>query len=83
MSRRRIDAKEIHLEVDDVRFHENEIIFSWISDIGFGEYAVFVDKDGHLKAYSECMDRNENKEFLQEVLAKASEHILKNVEIVE
>lgn len=70
---RKHNVKEIHLQINDVIPFSNEnqigFIIEWFSDIGFGEYAIYKSNDDN-KWYgdSECMDNNENKEFISELM---------------
>lgn len=61
--------QNIHLTLDDVKTYGSTIIFRWSSDIGFGEHTLYYDneKDCWL-ADSEHMDKEENKEFLKELM---------------
>lgn len=61
--------QNIHLTLEEVKTYDSTIIFHWSSDIGFGEYALYYDneKDCWL-ADSEHMDKEENKEFLKELM---------------
>lgn len=79
-SERKIDPKKIHLKIEDITFGNECMTVAWSSDIGFGEYIIYLDEK-KLCGYSECMDRGEDKEFLAEVLKKTSEYIRKNITI--
>ena len=55
------------------------ILLNWVGSIGFGEYTLYREKDSEVwKADSECMDNNEHKEFLKQILMK----FVENVEVV-
>ena len=85
---RKHDPTQINLEVDDVRWFTNNqgdyalMDISWSSDIGFGMYTIKRDENG-LKGYSECMDVNEDKAFLAELLLKLRDYILEIITICE
>ena len=72
---RKHNIRDIHLQIDDIGGFNNDehtgIIISWSSDIGFGEYTIWKDtKDNEFKLYSdsECMDRDDDKEFISELM---------------
>lgn len=72
---RKHNIKDIHLQIDNIEGFCNDdrtgFIISWSSDIGFGEYAVWKDcsdNDFKLYANSECMDSNDDKEFVAELM---------------
>ena len=79
MSRKHNPA-EIHLTIDNIRLYKDCMYIGWSSDIGFGEYAISIDA-GNISGDSECMDNNEDKDFLKELLKQASEHILTGIQI--
>lgn len=73
MSNRKHNVKEINLQVDDFEPFVNDdhvgFIISWSSDIGWGEYTVYKDKDSdQWYGDSECMDRGDDKEFISELM---------------
>lgn len=68
----RIDSLEIST---DSRRETVTIDIEWSGDIGFGEYELVIhgqDKDNPqmpiIDGYSECMDSNENKSFIKQLL---------------
>ena len=70
---RRNDPTKINLEITDIRPFENNIFvgfeIAWDSDIGFGSYTIYKKSDEtEWHGDSECMDTNEDKAFLQELL---------------
>lgn len=72
---RKHNVKEIHLRVDDIKGYSNEVFngvtIYWSSDIGFGEYTIGKepkDDSGKIYADSECMDSNDDKEFISELM---------------
>ncbi len=70
---RKHDVKNIHLQIDNfVPFvNENHIgfIIEWSSDIGFGEYTIYKsENDNNWCGDSECMDSNNDKEFITELM---------------
>lgn len=52
-------------------FHHSEdskgFVIEWNSDIGFGQYTIYKTPDG-FAADSECMDSNEDKDFIKELM---------------
>jgi hypothetical protein len=70
---RKHEVKKIHLEITNVEFFKNDhdqgMIISWASDIGWGEYTFYKSKDSEQwNIESEAMDANDDKEFGQELL---------------
>lgn len=70
---RKNDVKKIHLYIDDFTPFVNErcigFIVRWSSDIGFGEYTLSKsDSASEWCGDSECMDNNEDKEFITELM---------------
>ena len=74
MSRRKHPVNEINLQIVDVECDKNKLgtqylIITWSSDIGFGEYGFYKNKDSNQwKIDSECMDANDDKEFGEKLL---------------
>lgn len=70
---RRINIDEIELEICNVVPFANDtyegVKFEWESKIGFGEYMI-SKKVGTNQWYadSECMDRDEDKSFIEHLL---------------
>ena len=62
-----IDVNNIHLEIEGIEFFCNNrrdgMIINWSSDIGFGEYKVYITSEGELKADAETMDGGDDKAF--------------------
>ena len=75
---RRNNVNEINLTIEDFEVRKDFIRISWSSDIGFGEYDLFKDA-GEWCAMSECMDNNEDKEFIEKLI----ELFVKQLNIVE
>jgi hypothetical protein len=71
-----------NLTIDDIRIRQHEvcpngvIIIEWSANIGFGRYDLVLGDDGILHAYTECMDRGEDKEFTKMILDKLAEKIV-------
>ena len=70
---RRIDVKKINLDAYDVEPFVNErgvgFAIKWDSDIGFGEYTIYKHANSDKwHADSEHMDKNEDKDFLKELM---------------
>ena len=85
---RKHDLKEIRLEITGVELFtttSSEVaIIRWCSDIGFGEYTIiWHDESGNIYGYSECMDINEDKAFLEELLTKLKDTIIEKIDIRE
>lgn len=64
---------DIHLEIYDLIPFTNQnhvgFIIQWDSDIGFGEYTIYKGTDSEeWIGDSECMDCNEDKEFIKELM---------------
>ena len=64
-----------NIKVDGVQGFSNGFVIQWSGDIGFGEYTIYIDTDGKLKGDSECMDRGEDKEFLEQLFHGIIEQI--------
>lgn len=64
---RRNDVDEINLTIEDFEVRKDFIRISWSSDIGFGAYDLIKGED-EWRAMSECMDNNEDKEFIETLL---------------
>lgn len=70
---RKNKVEDIHLEIYDLIPFTNQnhvgFIIQWDSDIGFGEYTIYRHVDsGKWFGDSECMDNNEDKEFIKELM---------------
>lgn len=72
------EIKIVDMEVEAFR-NNNEtdvIIISWQGNIGWGEYTLYKEKGSdQWKGDSECMDRNEDKNFLKMLLEKFAESV--------
>ena len=64
-----------NIRVDGIQGFSNGFVIQWSGDIGFGEYTIYVDNDGKLKGDSECMDRGEDKTFLEQLFCNIIEQI--------
>lgn len=82
MGTRKRDVSKINLKIAGIKFIENGMCISWVSDIGWGEYWLCLNEKGGWEADSECMDKGDDKEFLKELLDLAKDHILKQALIV-
>ena len=83
---RRHNVNDIDLKVTNVWFGERLMLINWESNIGFGEYCIEWEMDYNsssqlLFADSECMDSNEDKDFLKLLLEKAFEWIIERIDI--
>ena len=62
------------LSIDDIwiRVHEycpnGVICIEWSANIGFGRYELVLGDDGKFHAYTEYMDKDEDKEFTKIIL---------------
>lgn len=70
---RKHDPKEIGLKIGGVYPYSNAkwegFEIHWTSKIGFGVYNIYRSRGSNeWKADSECMDINENKEFITELM---------------
>lgn len=71
-----------NLSIDEIWMNKHEICpngvigIEWSSNIGWGRYELILGDDGLLHAYTECMDRGEDKEFTQAILEKLVEKIV-------
>lgn len=88
MKKRRINVDEINLTIDDIEFwspheyNEGGMRIYWSSSIGFGEYDIVKQKNNkenenklRINGYSECMDREDDKEFTNKLLSLISEKL--------
>ena len=81
MAERKHDISNINLKIDDfeiavVSNGNIQIYIYWSSNIGFGEYSLFYNKEQNSwSADSECMDSNDDKEFLTELMSKFIEKV--------
>lgn len=60
----------------DKDYDERVMIFSWIGNIGFGEYTLYTDSEGRWHGDSEHMDKGEDKEFIRLLLDKFVEGLV-------
>lgn len=65
---RKHDVNNINLEINKIDVNDNGIFIQWSSDIGFGGYSIYKDKEEKWKAASECMDCNNDKDFGKKLL---------------
>ena len=71
-----------NLNIDEVWIRQHEVCpngiigIDWSANIGFGRYELVLGDDGMLHAYTECMDRGEDKEFTRAILEKLVEKIV-------
>lgn len=81
MAERKHDVSNIKLKIDDIEVSVSSngdirIYVYWSSNIGFGEYSLFYDKvENTWLADSECMDSNDDKAFLTELMSKFIEKV--------
>ena len=56
-----------NLEIEEVTPFINEkycgLTISWSANIGWGEYQIYTDDGEHWYADTECMDKDEDKDF--------------------
>lgn len=71
-----------NLNIDEIWIREHELCpngvigIEWSANIGFGRYELILGDDGMLHAYTECMDRGEDKEFTKAIFAKLADKII-------
>ena len=71
-----------NLTIDEIWMNKHEICphgvigIEWSANIGFGRYELILGDDGMLHAYTECLDRGEDKEFTKAILEKLVEKIV-------
>ena len=72
-----------NLEIDRIWINRHEEVcpngvigIEWSSNIGWGSYELVLENDGMLHAYTEYMDRGEDKEFTKAILAELVNHIV-------
>ena len=71
-----------NLSIDRIWIHEHEycpngvIGIEWSANIGWGRYELVLGDDGMLHAYTEHMDRGEDKEFTKMIMGKLVEKIV-------
>ena len=81
MAERKHDVSNINLKIDDIDVSVSSngdigIYIYWSSNIGFGEYTLFYDKEQNAWfADSEYMDSNDDKAFLTELMSKFIEKV--------
>ena len=71
---------EHEIILDDVIAYSNDtysgLCFQWHGDIGWGEYNLYkVNNEDGWHGDSECLDTNEDKSFLTELLAQFIESV--------
>lgn len=81
MMGRKHKVDEIHLQINELIPFRNErqvgFIIQWCSDIGFGEYTVYQPNDSkEWMADSEHMDKNEDKDFIKELMRLFIEQLI-------
>lgn len=72
-----------NLQIDRIWINRHEeyvpngcIGIEWSGAVGFGSFEIFLDKDGIPHAYTECMDRGEDKEFTRAILSLLADKIV-------
>lgn len=68
-------AKQYNITADSVQGFSNGFVIQWSGDAGFGEYTIYIDKDGKWKGDSEYMDKGEDKSFLEHLFLSIVEQI--------
>jgi hypothetical protein len=86
MARRR-NVNEINLQIDKIEVypsyttnegkfvHDGCIRIFWSASIGFGQYDLYKDEKGKWHGDSECMDDNEDKDFIKKLLSLMFEEL--------
>ena len=71
-----------NLNIDEIWIRQHEVCpngvigIEWSANIGFGRYELVPGDDGMLHAYTEYMDRGEDKEFTKAILKKLVDKIV-------
>ena len=84
---RKHDVNEIELSINNIEIyppyidgvkvvHNGCIRISWNSNIGFGQYDLYLNKENQLCGDSEYMDSKEDKDFIGKLLELVKEHLL-------
>lgn len=84
---RKHDVNEIELSIDDIEIyppyvdgenviHNGCIRIYWSSNIGFGQYDLYLNKENQLCGDSEYMDRQEDKDFIGKLLELLKDKLL-------
>lgn len=78
-----IDLKIENIEVypsltykDSGFVHDGCIRIFWSSSIGFGQYDLWKDSKGNWCGDSECMDSQEDKDFIKKLLSLLAEKLI-------
>ena len=74
-----IDKDKVEIYSVEVNYYKeddgcNEVVISWNSNIGFGEYCLSKSNDNWY-AYSEHMDTNKDKWFIKKLMDKFIENL--------
>ena len=78
----RVIITDPHVKIDEVwpvstEIHPNGGIgIDWSADIGFGQFILHWGEDGKLHAYTECMDKGEDKVWTKLMLTKLVDEII-------
>lgn len=70
--------KDYELTIDKININGHWINIYWSSNIGFGEYILYIDND-RLCAQTEHMDSNNDKHFTKQIFNK----LIEMIEVVE
>ena len=68
-------AKKYNVKADEVEGLPYGFVIRWSGNIGFGEYTVHQAANGSWIGESECMDRGEDKSFLEHLFSSIVEQI--------
>lgn len=71
----RIEIDNIEIEAFESAEKEGRICIKWTGNIGWGEYLLWQE-EGVWYADSECLDNNNDKEFIRKLLNKFIEQII-------
>lgn len=69
-------AKDYKVSVNDIRPIESGFIIDWRANIGFGQLVVYTERNKDIltiKAQTECMCSNADKEFMKQIFASLIE----------
>lgn len=72
---RRHDINDINLSIYKIEPIKNGLCIYWDSSIGFGEYNIWVKEDGKVYGDSECMDSQDDKDFIRKLFELIAEQM--------
>ena len=78
----KVEIKDPHIEIERVWPVSTKVVpnggigIDWSADIGFGQFTLHWGEDGKLHAYTECMDKGEDKLWTKLMLMKLADEIV-------